>query len=84
MGGRRLAGEPDGGSEGAEVGYPESLPEGSWDIHGKSLTLACSREQRCHHVNLVRMILRDGFEYGVRRRLDALLNTHQDLSLIHI
>ena len=29
MGGRRLAGEPEGGSEGAEVGYPESLPEGS-------------------------------------------------------
>ena len=29
MGGRRLAGGPEGGSEGAEVGYPESLPEGS-------------------------------------------------------
>ena len=30
MGARRLAGEPEGGSEGAEVGYPELLlPEGS-------------------------------------------------------
>ena len=35
MGGRRLAGGPEGGSEGAELGYPESLPEGSKDIHGK-------------------------------------------------
>ena len=44
MGGRRLAGGPEGGSDGAEVGYPESLPEGSWDIHGKSLTLGCAVE----------------------------------------
>ena len=29
MGGRRLAGGPESGSEGAELGYPESLPEGS-------------------------------------------------------
>ena len=29
MGWRRLAGGPEGGSEGAELGYPESLPEGS-------------------------------------------------------
>ena len=29
MGWRRLAGGPEGGSEFAEVGYPESLPEGS-------------------------------------------------------
>ena len=29
MGWRRLAGRPEGGSEGAELGYPESLPEGS-------------------------------------------------------
>ena len=29
IGGRRLAGGPEGGSEFAEVGYPESLPEGS-------------------------------------------------------
>ena len=29
MGARRLAGGPEGGSEFAEVGYPESLPEGS-------------------------------------------------------
>ena len=29
MGARRLAGGPEGGSEGAEVGNPESLPEGS-------------------------------------------------------
>ena len=29
MGGRCLAGGPEGGSEGAKVGYPESLPEGS-------------------------------------------------------
>ena len=34
MGGRRLAGGPEGGSEGAESGYPESLPE-ALDIHGK-------------------------------------------------
>ena len=39
IGGRRLAGGPEGGSEGAEVGYPESLSEGSCDIHGKSLTM---------------------------------------------
>ena len=29
MGWRRLAGGPEGGSEGAVSGYPESLPEGS-------------------------------------------------------
>ena len=29
MGGRRLAGGPEGGSEGAELGYPELLPAGS-------------------------------------------------------
>ena len=29
MGGRRLAGGPEDGSEGAVSGYPESLPEGS-------------------------------------------------------
>ena len=29
MGARRLAGGPEGGSGFAEVGYPESLPEGS-------------------------------------------------------
>ena len=29
MGGRRLAGGPEGESEGAVSGYPESLPEGS-------------------------------------------------------
>ena len=29
MGGRRLAGGPEEGSEGAVSGYPESLPEGS-------------------------------------------------------
>ena len=39
IGARRLAGEPDSGSEGAEVGYPEPLPEGSCDIHRKCLTV---------------------------------------------
>ena len=34
MGGRHLAGGPEGGSEGTESGYPESLTEG-WDIHRK-------------------------------------------------
>ena len=29
MGWRRLAGGPEGGSEGAELGYSDSLPEGS-------------------------------------------------------
>ena len=38
IGVRRLAGGPEGGSEGAVSGYPESLPEGSWDIYGKYLT----------------------------------------------
>ena len=39
MGGRRLAGGPESGSECAESGYPESLPEGPCDIHGKNLTM---------------------------------------------
>ena len=52
MGGRRLAGGPEDGSEGAVSGYPESLPERALDIHGKNLTMECRREQQCHHVNL--------------------------------
>ena len=43
MGGRRLAGGPEDGSEGAVSGYPESLPEGPCDIHGKNLMMGVQK-----------------------------------------